>query len=74
MATVTSLGSLFNTTGGTPTNKFVTATPAVNDLIVVVTANTGAGRTSAVSDDNPDGLGTTLASDSPRKLAVAPAG
>lgn len=58
MATVTSLGSLLNTTAG---NKTVTATPAAGDLIVVVEASSGLvppGATTGISDDNPDGLGT----------------
>ena len=50
MATVTLLGTAtFNTTSGT---KTVTATPAVNDLIVIVTANTGSTTTTAAPTDN----------------------
>jgi hypothetical protein len=55
MATVTHLGTAtVDTTAG---NRTVTATPAVNDLIVIVCANTG--RTSAqppvVTDNNSSG-------------------
>jgi hypothetical protein len=56
MATVTSLGSQYNTTAG---NKTVTATPAVGDLTVVVDATTGIPpeAVTTISDNNPDGLG-----------------
>lgn len=59
MATVASLGITFNTTAG---NKTVTATPTASDLIVVVAAASGTSgtnaATTAVSDNNTDGLGT----------------
>lgn len=49
-ATVTLLGTAtFSTTSGT---KTVTATPAVDDLIVIVTANTGSTTTTAAPTDN----------------------
>lgn len=49
-ATVTLLGTAtFNTSSGT---KTVTATPAVGDLIVIVTANTGSTTTTAAPTDN----------------------
>lgn len=48
MAAVTLLGQLFNTNSGTQT---VTATPAVNDLIVIVTAHTGNTSAAAPTDD-----------------------
>lgn len=57
MATASSLGSTFNTTAGA---KTVVATPALGDLIVVITCNSG--RTTAQSgtltDNNTDGHGT----------------
>lgn len=53
MATVTLLGTAtFNTTSGT---KTVTATPAVNDLIVIITAHTGNTSTNAPTDNNSSG-------------------
>lgn len=56
MATVSSLGSTFNTTAG---NKTVVATPAVNDLIVVVAGGTGTSEanaaTTSVTDNNSSG-------------------
>ena len=59
MAAVTQLGATFNTTAG---NHTVTATPAVNDLIVLVLANTGYSAATAPTDNNADGLGAyTLA-------------
>jgi len=48
------LGSTFNTTTGSHT---VTATPAVDDLIVIVCGNTGITANPTVSDNNSDGLG-----------------
>lgn len=50
MATVTELGETWNTTAG---NKAVTATPAVDDLIVVVHGMSGwaSGDTSVITDD-----------------------
>lgn len=54
-AAVTLLGSAtFNTTSGTHT---VTATPAVNDLIVIVGANTGSVVDTTPTDDNSGGAG-----------------
>lgn len=55
MATVTSLGSTYNTTAGA---KTVVATPAVNDLIFVVVQLSGVSTTPTMSDNNSDGLGT----------------
>ena len=55
MAAVSSLGSTFNTTAGT---KSVTATPAVNDLIVIITGATSTGsadETTAPTDNNSSG-------------------
>lgn len=61
MAEVSSLGATWNTTAG---SKNVTATPAVNDLIVVVAASSGlAGGTTAVTDDNASGTYTQVDSD-----------
>lgn len=61
MATVTSAGSIWNTTAG---SKTVTATPAVGDLIVVVASSSGlAGGTTAVTDDNSSGTYTQVDSD-----------
>lgn len=58
MATVTSAGSQWNTTNS-PTTHTVTATPSLNDLIVVVHGGSGwaSGDTSVITDDNSDGLG-----------------
>lgn len=57
MAVGTHAGSTWNTTAG---NKAVVATPALNDLIVVVHGMSGfaGGDTSVLSDNNADGLGT----------------
>lgn len=58
MATWTKAGETWNTTAG---NKTVVATPAANDLIVVVAGASGmagADDISSVTDDNSDGLGT----------------
>lgn len=53
MATVTLLGTAtFNTTNGT---KTVTATPAIDDLIVIITAHTGNTSTTAPTDNNSSG-------------------
>lgn len=61
MATITSAGSIWNTTAG---NKAVTATPAIGDLIVVIAATSGlAGGTTAVTDDNSSGTYTQVDSD-----------
>lgn len=55
-AAVTLLGTqTFNTTSGTHT---VTATPVVNDLIVLIIANTGNLKSIAPTDNNSDGNGT----------------
>ena len=68
MAVVRSLGAFFDTTAGTATNKFVTATPTEGDLIVVVVLTTLlSGGSFGVTDDHPDGRGTYT-------LAVGPAG
>src|SRR6185437_6612583 len=53
MAAVTSLGATFNTSSGT---KTVTATPAVGDLIVIVTAHSG--NTASVAPTDNNGTGT----------------
>lgn len=57
MATGTDAGGTWNTTAG---NKTVVATPAVNDLIVVVHGMSGwaSGDNSTITDNNADGLGT----------------
>lgn len=56
MATFTEAGESWTTTAG---KKTVVATPASNDLIVVVAGATSTGTpTIAVSDNNSDGLGT----------------
>jgi hypothetical protein len=51
------LGSTFNTTSGTHT---VTATPAVNDIIVIVYANTTSTSGVVPTDNNSDGFGGTF--------------
>src|SRR4030067_2077629 len=55
-ATGTHAGSTWNTTAG---NKTVVATPAANDLIVVVHGMSGwaSGDNSTITDNNSDGLG-----------------
>ena len=60
MATVThATTALWNTTTGTGTNKNVTATPALFDLIVVIGGSSGlSGGVTSVTDNNADGLGT----------------
>jgi hypothetical protein len=57
MATGTDAGGTWNTTAG---NKTVVATPAADDLIVVVHGMSGwaSGDDSVVTDNNADGLGT----------------
>ncbi len=55
MATVTHLGTTFNTSSG---DHSVAATPNVNDLIVIITASSGNTATTAPTDDNADGNGT----------------
>jgi hypothetical protein len=57
MATGTHAGSTWNTTAG---NKTVVATPALNDLIVVVhgISTWASGDNSVITDNNSDGLGT----------------
>ena len=59
MAAVTLLGTAtWNTTSGT---KTVTATPAVGDLIVIVTANSGSTGTGfAPTDNNSSGTYTLV--------------
>jgi len=56
MATVSELGETWNTTAG---NKTVVATPAVNDLIVIVAGMSGwaSGDDITLADNNADGLG-----------------
>ncbi len=56
MATGTDAGGTWNTTAG---NKQVVATPALNDLIVVVHGISGwaSGDASTITDNNSDGLG-----------------
>ena len=56
MAAVTVLGTTFNTTSGTHT---VTATPAVGDQIVIVSASTG-NVSAATPTDNQGGTYTTI--------------
>lgn len=58
MAAVTSLGSTFDTLDGT---KLVLATPAVGDLIVIVTGQTDSATDTAPTDNNTDGLGAYTA-------------
>jgi hypothetical protein len=61
MAVLTNAGSTFNTTAG---SKTVTATPAIDDLIVVIASTSGlAGGTTAVTDDNSSGTYTQVDSD-----------
>jgi hypothetical protein len=56
---ITVAGTTFNTTSGTHT---VVATPAVNDLIVIIRAATGNATSHAPTDNNSDGNGAyTLA-------------
>lgn len=57
MATGTDAGGTWNTTAG---NKTVTATPAVNDLIVVIHGMSGwaSADISTITDNNSDGRGT----------------
>lgn len=57
MATGTDAGGTWNTTAG---NKTVVATPAFNDLIVVVHGMSGwaSNDISTITDNNADGLGT----------------
>lgn len=57
MATGTDAGGTWNTTAG---NKTVVATPALDDLIVVVHGMSGwaSGDDSTITDNNSDGLGT----------------
>jgi hypothetical protein len=58
-AAITLLGSSFNTTSGTHT---VTATPAVGDLIVIVTIATGSVATTACTDNNGSGTYNVICS------------
>lgn len=62
MATIAVLGTpTWNTTAG---SKTVTATPAVDDLIVIVAGSSGlAGGTTAVTDDNSSGTYNQVDSD-----------
>src|SRR5262245_29244760 len=56
MAAVTLLGTqTFDTNSGTHT---VTATPAANDLIVIITASSGNTASIGPTDNNADGKGT----------------
>jgi hypothetical protein len=57
MATVTQAGITFNTTAG---DKTVVATPAVNDLIVVVAAATGPTGSLGCTDNNSSGTYTLI--------------
>lgn len=64
MAAVTHAGTTFNTTAG---DKTVTATPVLNDLIIVVAATSGlSGGTISVTDDNAGGHGTYVQVDADR--------
>lgn len=57
MAAFTSAGSAWTTAAN---SKTVTATPVAADLIVVIAGTSGlSGGTTAVTDDNTDGFGTT---------------
>lgn len=56
MAAITSAGSIWDTNAG---NKTVTATPVLNDLIVIFAPCTLAGGTTSCTDNNTDGKGTT---------------
>jgi hypothetical protein len=72
MAVVSLLGTAtFNTTSGT---KTVTATPAVNDLIVIITAHTGNTSTAAPTDNNSSGtyslIGTAVKATSADTMRV----
>jgi hypothetical protein len=53
MAAVTSLGNSFSTASGTHT---VTATPAVGDIIIIITASTGNTSAATPTDDNSSGV------------------
>lgn len=65
MAAVALLGAGTWTTAAN--NKTVTATPTAGDLIVVVAGSSGlAGGTTAVTDNNSDGLGTYVQVDQDR--------
>jgi hypothetical protein len=55
VATVSSLGSTFNTTAGT---KTVVATPALLDFIIVITCTTGQATAVGLSDNSTAGHGT----------------
>ena len=59
MATVTLVGSFFTTNTGT---KAVTQTPAVGDLIVIITAHTGNTSATAPTDNNGSGTYTSVES------------
>lgn len=62
VATITNLGTTLNTNSGSHT---VTATPAANDLIIIVRAATGSTTSTPPTDNNSDGNGTyTLAASS----------
>lgn len=55
MATFGQAGNSFTTTNGT---KTVTITPAVGDLVIIITCHTGNTAATAPTDNNSDGLGT----------------
>lgn len=57
MAAITAGGVTFTTSSGT---KTVTATPAVNDLIIIITAHSGNTSATAPTDDNNSGTYTIL--------------
>src|SRR5262245_22496776 len=68
-ATLSELGTrVFTTASGT---KTVTATPAVGDLIIIVTAHSGNTSGTAPTDDNSDGLGTYTLIDTAVKASSA---
>ncbi len=57
MASITLLGSIFDTNSGTHT---VTATPAVGDLIVIVTMGSGNTSSATCTDNNSSGAYTII--------------
>ena len=72
MAAITLAGNTMSTTAGV---KTVTATPALNDLIVIICTNTGrtTAQTGTLTDNNSDGLGTYTLIGSAAKASSADA-